>query len=136
MDLKVLATALLAALGGSACDNSTTAITPTAPIVTTTQNFADSIGVNGGETFQFSSTGRGPVTATVTTLDPDTAVIGLAIGTWNGLFCQQILAKDDATQGTQITGAVSAVGNLCLRIYDSTSKLTGPVAFSVDVSHP
>jgi hypothetical protein len=134
MNVRFLAAVLLAASWAAGCaDNTATTPTSTA---TSTQNFSDTLSVNGGETFQFSSTARGTITATVTTLTPDQAVIGIAIGTWNGLFCQQVLVKDDATQGTALTGTVSAVGNLCLRVYDATGKLTGPVSFSVDVLHP
>jgi len=134
MNVRFLAAVLLAASCAAGCEDNT-ATTPTST-ATTTQNFSDTLSVNGGETFQFSSTARGTITATVTTLTPDQAVIGIAIGTWNGLFCQQVLVKDDATQGTQLSGTVSAVGNLCLRVYDATGQLPGPVSFSVDVSHP
>jgi hypothetical protein len=136
MDLRMLAPVLLAAMCAAACDNTATAITPTPTTPQTTQNFSDTLTVNGGKTFEFSSTSRGAITTTVTSLAPDNAVIGIAIGTWNGLLCQQVLVKDDATQGTQMAGAVSAVGNLCLRVYDSTGTLTGPVSFSIDVAHP
>jgi hypothetical protein len=135
MSLRFLGPVLLAALCAAACEDNTVT-TATAPSPTTTQNFSDTLSVNGGKTFEFSSTARGTITTTVTSLTPDQAVIGVAIGTWNGLFCQQVLVKDDATQGTQMIGAVSAVGNLCLRVFDSTGQLGGPVSFSVDVAHP
>src|SRR5689334_8292182 len=135
MGPRFLVCLLLAALCAAACQDTATTTTPTSTTPPTTQNFSDTVPVNGGKTFEFSSTSRGTVTATLTTLAPDGAVLGMSLGTWNGLTCQQVLVNDQAIQGTQVTGTVSAVGNLCLRMYDS-GKLTGPATFSVDVSHP
>ena len=134
MGLRFLALLLLAAVGTTACEDTATT-TPTTITTPTTQNFSDTIGVNQGKTYQFSSTARGTVTATLTSLAPDTAVIGVSLGTWNGASCQVILVNDQATQGAAVTGTVSAVGNLCLRVYDS-GKLTEPASYSVTVSHP
>jgi hypothetical protein len=127
----LLATVLCAA----ACEDNNVTTTPT-PTTTTTETFADRVlTVNGAVTDQFSTTGRGAVTATLATVVPDGAVVGLSLGTWNGSSCQIVLANDQAVQGGSIIGQVSGVGNLCLRVYDS-GKLTAPVTFSVDVSHP
>jgi hypothetical protein len=134
MGLRVPVSVLLAMLCAVACEDNP-AITSTSTAPTTTQNFSDTIGVNGGKTYQFSSTARGTVTATLTSLVPEGTVIGLSVGTWNGLFCQQVWVKDDATQGAAVSGTVSGVGNLCLRMYDS-GQLTQPATYSVDVTHP
>jgi hypothetical protein len=76
------------------------------------------------------------VTATLTTLEPDSSlVVGLSLGTWNGQVCQIVLANDSATQGTVITGAVSSFGSLCVRIYD-VGNLTGPINYEITVVHP
>jgi hypothetical protein len=134
MGLRFPVFLLLAALC-AACEDTATTTTPTSTTPPTTQNFADTLSVNGGKTFEFSTTSRGTVTATLTSLDPQGAVIGVSLGTWNGLFCQQICVKDDATQGLAMSCTATGVGNYCLRVYDA-GQLKGPAAFSVDVLHP
>jgi hypothetical protein len=127
---------LLAALCVAACDSNTPFSTTTTSTATTTETFADTLSINGGKTFQFSSTARGTVTATLTSVAPESAVIGVSVGTWNGVICQIVLAKDQTARGDSFTGTVSSVGNLCLRVYDPAGTLTGPVTYSVDVAHP
>ncbi len=127
---------LVAALCAAACDSDTPLSTTPTSTATITETFADTLSINGAKTFQFSSTGRGAVTATLTSVDPDSAVIGVSIGTWNGLICQVVLAKDQTAKGDSFSGTVSNVGNLCLRVYDPVGALTGPVAYSIDVAHP
>jgi hypothetical protein len=134
MSLRFLTLLLLAACC-TACDDSTTTTTPTST-TTTTQTFSGTLTVNGAETFQFSSTARGAVTATLTSIGPDSAmVIGLSLGAWNGTSCQVLLDNTQTAQGAGLLGTVSGVGNLCLRVYDA-GKLTQPATYSVDVSHP
>ena len=135
MGLRFLVLLLLAAMGATSCEDTTATTPTTTTAIVTEPPFSGTLSINGGTTFQFSSTARGSVTATVTSLTPDTAVIGVSIGTWNGLICQLVLVDDQATQGTMFSGTVSAVGNLCLRVYDS-GKLTEPASYSVTVSHP
>lgn len=120
-----------------ACDNpGTVPVAPTTPGVSTTESFSGSISVNGATTYQFSSSARGTVTATLTTVGPDsTLVIGVALGTWNGTACQVLLANDAAAQGATVLGSVSGVGILCLRVYDP-GKLTAAATYTVDVTHP
>jgi hypothetical protein len=126
---------LLAALCAAACDDNTTT-TATTPTTTITEpTFADTLTVNGATIKQFSTTGRGTVTATLTAVGPDsTTVIGLGLGTWNGSSCQIILDQR-AAQGASLVGQATGVGNLCLRVYDP-GTLTAPVTFSVDITHP
>jgi hypothetical protein len=123
-------------LCAAACDDNT-ALTPTTtpPTTITEPTFADTLTVNGAKTKQFSTTGRGTVTATLTAVGPDaTTLIGLSLGTWNGASCQIILDQQ-AAQGASLIGQATGVGNLCLRVYDP-GTLTAPVTFSVDLTHP
>ncbi len=128
---------ILPVLAMVGCDNpGTVPVTPTTPGVATTESFSGSISVNGATTYQFSATSRGSVTATLTTVGPDsTIVIGVALGTWNGTSCQVLLANDAAAQGATVLGSVSGVGVLCLRVYD-VGKLTATATYTVDVTHP
>ena len=125
---------LLVTLCAPACDSDTSLpTTPTAP--NTTETFADTLTVNGAKTFPFTSTARGTLTATVTSVSPDTAVIGVGIGTSNGTACQ-IWQVNNMGQGASMTDiVVSGVGNLCLHVYDP-GTLTTPVTYSIDVQHP
>ena len=79
----------------------------------------------------------GTVTATLTTLAPDSTVqIGLSLGTWNGSACSVQIDNASATQGAVISGTVSGAINLCVRIYDAAAKLTGPETYTITVVHP
>jgi hypothetical protein len=134
-------TALLwlpAALLAAGCDNGPI-ITPTPIGPTTTTTFTGTLTRNGGTTFQFSSLSRGAITATLTSVSPDsTLAIGMSLGTWNisTSSCQIILANDAATVGTAIVGSVSGVGDLCVRVYDAKGNVTTSQDYSVDVVHP
>ena len=124
-------------VGATGCDTRNP-VTPTPPSDPTlvTDTFDGSIAVNGAATFSFLTGSAGPVTATLQTVTPDSAaVLGLAIGTWNGTSCQVVLANDKATQGITVTGKVSGVGGLCVRVYD-VGLLTAVVNFTVVAVHP
>ena len=135
--VQFIVAVILPVLAMIGCDNpGTVPVAPTTPGVSTTESFSGSISVNGAVTYQFTSSSRGTVTATLTTVGPDaTLVIGVSLGTWNGTSCQVLLANDAAAQGATVLGTVSGVGNLCLRVYD-VGKLTGPATYTVDVTHP
>jgi hypothetical protein len=132
------ALAAAAALAVSSCGDSTASSTPTTPSGTTTsETFSDTLTPNGAKTHTFTAAAAGLITATLTTLAPDsTAKVGLSLGTWNGSQCQLILSNDTATQGTQVTGNVSTTSALCVRIADSTGTLTQAETYTITVSHP
>jgi len=133
---NVLLIASLGALAGAVGCSDTTTTAPTTPAPTTTETFGGTLTVNGAVTHQFTATQRGTVTATLTALQPDaSAVIGVALGTWNGTTCNILLANDQAVVGAGAAGTVSGVGVLCLRVYD-VGKLTAPATYSIDVTHP
>jgi len=126
------------ALLAAGCDNGPV-ITPTPVGPTVTQTFTGTLTRNGALTHQFSSLSRGTITATLTSVNPDSAMaLGISLGTWNisQSSCQIILANDSATVGTGVTGSVSGVGDLCLRVYDPKGVLTTSEDYSVDVVHP
>jgi hypothetical protein len=132
--LLLIAALLATAACGDDNENSTP-ITPTTP-TTVTETFADAIGRNGARTHSFSTSASGSVTATLTTLSPDSAlVVGFSLGTWNGSVCQIVLANDAATQGTVVTGGVSSFGSLCVRIYD-VGNITDTISYEITVVHP
>lgn len=130
----VLAAALLAA----ACDAEDPFEIPTSPTPPTiyTETFSGTISRNGAQTHPFNTQASGRVTVTLTALAPDNTVqVGLALGTWNGSACQLVITKDDAVESDVVTGDVSTLGSLCVRVYDA-GALTGPTDYEVEVVHP
>ncbi len=133
--MRTLTLTALVAVAAACGDDATTPTTPTPP-VTVTETFSGSVTRNGAATHTFATQASGTVTATLTTLAPDSAlVIGLSLGTFNGSACQLVITKDDATQGTVVTGGVSTLGNLCVRVYD-VGNITDPITYDITVVHP
>jgi hypothetical protein len=131
--LAIILAAAAAACGGE--DAPTTPTAPTAP-ASVTVTFNGTVARNGANTHPFT-TDAGTVTATISVLSPDSAaVVGLVLGTWNGVSCQTVIANDRATQGTPVIGTASGSGDLCVRLYDATGELAGPTAYEVQVVHP
>jgi hypothetical protein len=127
--------------GVAGCNkNDNTITTPTTPTTTTAPItepvFTGTLKMNGAATYPFTATTGGTVTATLTTLAPDSSIgIGLSIGTWNGAACQIVIANDNATQTVAVSGTVTAASSLCVRVYD-VGRLTAPADFSVTIVHP
>jgi hypothetical protein len=104
-----------------------------------TEVFAGTLSPGGGQTFTFISQASGNVTATITTLAPDsTSILGLSLGTVaTGGGCQVVIANDRATQQSQIVGAVGSPGNLCARVYDPLAGVVvQPLTYELTVVHP
>lgn len=120
--------------------NTPTTTTPTTPTTpTTTETFTGTLNRNGAVTFPFTATAGGTVTVTLTTLTPtSTLVVGLALGTWTGAACQQANSVDTATQGTNVSGTLTAAAALCARVYDAGANVPSdqPQDFTVTVVHP
>ena len=74
------------------------AATPTSPTdpVATVEVFSDAtLNRNGARVHPFAVQAPGTVTATLTTLEPDaTVLIGMGLGTWNGVACNITIAND------------------------------------------
>jgi hypothetical protein len=124
-----------------ACGDSPTDPTdqPEAPVEIIEPTISGTLTVNGGATHPFLVQRAGNAVATLTELLPDnTAVIGLSMGTWNGVSCQIIIANDNATLNPSaptpsVVGTASA-GNFCVRVHD-VGKLTQPVEYSLVIRH-
>jgi hypothetical protein len=136
-----------AAIATSGCGNNNTVSNPSAtPPVTVTDTFEGTLTVNGAITQPFVVQTAGQVVATLTSLDPASVVVngettdtvmGLSLGTWNGLVCTigaPTLANDKAKVGVALTASATATGNYCVRVYDSGS-LTQPTAYQLTVAH-
>src|SRR5947209_6948579 len=93
---------LLAALivTATACsDNGATTITSPAPPTSggITEAFPGTLALNGAQSFSFTATTSGSITAKLTTLAPNTPV-GVWLGVWDGARCAFGAGREDATQ--------------------------------------
>ncbi len=132
-----LALALAVALAATACSDVGT--TPTTTGTTTTETFTGTLTPNGGTTFSFVASTSGTISATLTSVSPDSTLpIGFALGTWNStsLFCTATVFKDNAVQGNTISGAASLAGSYCVHVYDASSTVMQTESIQIDVSHP
>ncbi len=128
---------LLAALAlAPACSSSSTPTTPTTPTLVT-DDFSGTVNTNGAVTHTFVVLAAGQITATLTSVspNPDTQVVGLSLGTWDGTACQIVIANDAAKQSTQVLGTASATGTFCARVYD-VGSIVDPVSYALEVVHP
>jgi hypothetical protein len=128
---------LTAALVG-ACGNDSTPTGPTTtPVAITEPPFTGTLTVNGAATFPFAVNQTGTITATLTALSTDGAVVGFELGTWNATTSTctvATIANDQATAGATIIGNAASTANFCVRIFD-VGKLTAPTDYVITVTH-
>jgi len=111
---------------------------PAAPTVSTapvTETFSSMLSAGGASTRTFRLTFRGPITATVTSVDPAVAVgvgIGIAGGTPSCSLTKSAVLPAGATL---VLSDVADVGSYCAEIYDP-GTVTGHVNFSITIQHP
>jgi hypothetical protein len=104
-------------------------------ITPTTENFAGSISKNGVALFTFSEVVSGTITATLTTLSPQTDIsVSFSIGTWDGATCSVGVSNDAAVVNSTLTGE-AAPGAFCVRITDSSGKISDKENVGVTVVH-
>ena len=111
---------------------------PTTPDpVIVTETFTGTLTVNGAQTHNVFLSATGTVTATLTSLGENPPEkVGLSMGTLAGATCTVVLHNDNAVVTSYLSGSVSTLaGSLCVRIFD-VGKLTGPVDYTITVSHP
>ena len=126
---------LLVALAASACSDNSAPSGPTAPPPTAiTETFDGTLTVNGAVTQPFVVGTAGTVVVQLAALEPADAVIGVSIGTWNGVTCQIVIANDSATSGASATGNAMSTGNYCVRVYD-VGKLTRAAGYQITLIH-
>jgi hypothetical protein len=125
------------ACGAAGCDEDapTAPITPSPPV---TETFSGAISQNGVSIQSFSTQRSGTVTATLKEVAPDSAlVVGFSLGNWTGTACQVVLDNNAATGGAVLSGTISGVSNLCLRMYDVGNIVAPtPATYTVEIVHP
>ena len=112
-------------------------VTPSAPTpVLVTEVFSGTINQNSAATHTFTAASGGPVTVTLTSIGPDSAMIsGVALGEWNGTACSERIANDSAVQTTVIIGSATQAGQLCVRFRD-IGRFVEPTSYELTVIHP
>jgi hypothetical protein len=126
----------LVALAAAGCGDDLTDLEVSGPSITVTETFSGTLNPSGGSTHAFVVTGKGPVTATLTAVGADNAlVVGLALGNWTGIACSLAVANDNAIANLPLGSTVSAAGQLCVRVYD-TKGLSEAAEYTVQVIHP
>ena len=135
--LVLLPLALFAAACGDDPGNGGNLPTTPTPPSLTTENFEGTVTVNGAITHPFLVTAPSTLTATLVSLADGTegVTIGMSLGTWNGEYCQIVLANDTAIQGKFIVGVAQTAGAFCLRVADATGQLTKPAPYQITVTH-
>jgi hypothetical protein len=141
--LRVLWVAAVAGMA-AACGSSNTTTLPTTPSVPTvlTETFSGTLTRNGAYTHPFSLTAAGTVTVFLTSSvnaanpNDNQVPVGVSLGTWNGASCAIVIANDNVSPGSSITGQATAAGNLCVRIYDIGFVPDGGLNYELLVDHP
>ena len=131
----ILTPVLVAAVMAAGCGDDPAPTPDTETPVLLTETFSGTVTVNGAFTHPFTVSRAGSVTAQVTALGPDdTIMLGLALGTWNGIACQVVIANDTAKLSSAVLGTATAPGSLCVRLYD-VGGLATPTSYDVKVDH-
>ena len=128
---------LVLALSATGCGSDTPTDPDEGTLDPITDFYEGTLAPNGAERFSFVTAVSGVTSATIVSLDPSDAVIGLGLGTYTSSLnvCQVLLSNDGASLNTLLEGQSDRAGNLCVRVYDATGQLTGPVSYRIRVVH-
>jgi hypothetical protein len=127
------------ALGVAACGGDSPSGTVTTPTVTrTTDTFSGTVQVGGSAFHSFPVSQTGTIDVDLTAASPPANVaLGVAIGTPGEAGCTPLAGASGtvvAAPTPQLTG-VTTGGTLCVQVRD-VGQATGPVAYTVTVTHP
>jgi len=114
--------------------------TPTSPSDTTTpvtETFSSIVPWKGATSRSFTTSAKGTVTVTLTSLGQDAAAVGLALGLADGANSQCAPTYSVVTTvyaGRQLAATADA-GRYCILVSD-IGELTNQASFTVTVVHP
>jgi hypothetical protein len=126
------------ALGTWNCTSITTPTVtpPNAPGTSITEIHSAQLTPNGSVTFSFSTNASGAISASLTSIAPDTGLtLGLALGILSGTSCEIVIKNDLSTQGTAVLGVAGSASNFCAVVYDSSGVVTTLETVSVTLTH-
>ena len=129
-------------LAAAACgdNNSQIPTGPTTPPTVLTDTFSGTLNRNSAYTHPFAVSDAGDVSVflltSVDSRNPDNNAIpiGVSLGTWNGASCAIVIANDNLSPGSSISGRATAAGNLCVRVYD-VGFVPGSSSYELLIDH-
>ena len=106
------------------------------PVPSITEEFTGTLTPFSARTHAFAVFNAGTVSVALSGLDPDTTVVGLLIGTLNGVVCQTAVSTELASNTGVLNAVASSAGTLCARIYDSSETgLPTAVPYKLTITH-
>jgi hypothetical protein len=127
---------LACAFVAGGCGDDPQPIAPPDPIPSITEEVTGTLTPFSARTHAFNVQNAGTVAVTVTELDPNTTVIGLLIGTLNGVVCQTAVSTETAVNNGTLNAIARSAGTLCARIYDSSENgLPAAVPYKLTITH-
>jgi hypothetical protein len=134
---RLIALLLPVVLGACGSDHTTATVTsPSAE--TTTEAFAGGLWQSGSVVHTFAVVATGAVTVGLTSVAPlSTMSLGVALGSWDGATCTAMTTVTDARAGATAIKGTAAVGNYCVKIFDSGNVPSSTrVTYTAEVVHP
>jgi len=128
----------LAAVAGCGAASTSTPTSPTAP-ATATDTFSGTLAQSGTVTHIFAVAANGTVEISLTSVAPlATMSLGVGVATSDGTSCLAAISQTaDARSGSIALKGTAAVGNYCVRVYDSGNIPTATdVTYTLQVTHP
>lgn len=137
LSAAALSLVLLASLAAWGCGDDSSPTSPTGPDpVYTTDTYTGTLNAGETGTHPFTARTGGSITITLTALSPNsTMLMGIGLGTWNGMACNVTLATSAATQGSAFNASATSAGNYCVTIYD-IGNITEATNYTVTLTHP
>ena len=138
MHLSKVRVALLLAGGllAAGCGDDPVPITPPDPVPSVTEEVTGTLTPFSARTHAFTVQNAGTVAVAVSELDPEDTVVGLLVGTLNGVVCQTAVSTEVASNNGVLNAVARSAGTLCARIYDSSENgLPAPVPYKLTITH-
>ena len=142
MTRSVAALAFLGMLSAAACNNGSSSTLPAPSPAMVSDSFTGTVQPQGSQFDTFQVGAAGTVSVTLTTAGPPSTIfMGLGLGVpatgANGQPTCSLVNSANAQAGTtpQIGASTTTAGTLCVSIYDEGNQ-TGPVDFSITITHP
>ena len=124
---------IVAVVASAGCGS--TVVSPTVAASPVTETFSSRLSAGGATAHTFTLKFRGPISATLTSVDPAVAV-GIGIGIAGGTpSCSLTKSAVIAPGATVLLSDVADPGNYCAEIYDP-GTVTDHVSFSMTIQHP
>jgi len=129
--------AALALAAGLVSCGGDTATSSTVATALNTETFNGTLVPGGSVIFPFTATATGAVSATLTTMSPQTTItVGFGIGQPSSGACLLLTGAYSETEkvGVSITDTIAS-GSYCVEVYD-IGNVSASNAFTITVTHP